>query len=191
MYYDSSQYVLALETTVYDEDSENYNTSAVYTLPSNAAGFDEATLVAGNISSAVYYKNGFITYDDFNSNLYTATMNVDGQEINNATPGTILYEPNGEGFYFASDYNKNTYTVTINKYSNGKVERIIDDAVFYYGDFAVRDGKCLAITNYDDNRGSGTLVCIDGENKYEIDNGVRNVFNSGLELSYTMPSEEY
>ncbi|MDE6659949.1 MAG: hypothetical protein K2K01_07550, partial [Eubacterium sp.] len=176
--YFDDQYVLCC--TKESDKEDDYNQAAVYTLSPNAKSFEDAKLVAEDLYSALYFNGSYITFTDYNEKSNGTTMKVGEQVEDDVLPYGIMYQPGSSDFYYAKDFNEKTRETTICKFSNGESEKIADDVLFSVFGFANVDGKYLVLTDFDIDDGNGTLVCIDGDKKYEIDSNVENIDNGNL-----------
>ena len=176
--YADGQYIIYCESI--DDEYDDYNGMSVYTLASDAKSFDDAKLVAENVYAVTYFDGSCVTFTDYNSKSGAADMNVGDNTVNDVVPRAIMNQNGSSDFYYATDYNSKTGESTVYKYANGKTEKVAEDVIFGSFSFTVVDGKILALTDYDDYNESGTLICIDGEKRYEVADHVYGFINNSM-----------
>lgn len=173
----------------YSRESKNekdLDREVIYTLPKSAKSIDEASLLVENVYGVTWINNKLVKFTDYNSISGTATMEYDNQQITDVEPDCILQKDGETDFIYATDYDEKTRESSVYYYSNGKSNKIADD--IYFDSFTQLDGKYLALTDYDDD--DGTLICIDGDNQFEIDSNVERIHNNGF-ISYYCISVNY
>lgn len=161
-----------------DDEDENVK-STIYSLSSKATSFDDAEVLIENVYGINWVNNNLISYLDYDEKSHTSMMVVDNQKINDVYPYGFLQQDGDDGFLYATDYDSETRESTVYYYKNGKSTKIADDVIF---DSATKlDNKYLFITDFDsEDYDDGTLICIDGEKQFEIDNNVTEIDNSGF-----------
>lgn len=165
-------------------ENEDYK-STIYSLPAKAQSFDEATVLLENVYGINWINSNMVTYVDFDGKSSTSTMEIDRQNINDVYPYCYMQQDGDDGFLYATDYDNKTHEATIYYYKNGKSTKIADDVVFDYGRVAKIDNKYLLLTDYDYDDYDGTLICVDGENQYELDSDVKSIDNGNFKTYYS------
>ncbi len=182
---DSSEYVLGVYEVKDDTTIDEICT--LYSLSPSATSFKEAEVIVEEVYAVAYFDGEYITYTDYKEKSSSMTMNVNGEEIDDVHNMALIYsESSPKDFYYATDYSQKTGESTVWKYSNGKSTQVAEDVYFSSYTFCEFDGKYLALTDYED--ASGDLICISGDETYEIESKVRiisgNMTSKGSKLSY-------
>ena len=175
---------------LYYEDEETEDLYNIYTLTMDAKSSDDKQAVAeGTNLAAVMPDKKFISLTDYDKDYYAAVMKLGEEEIENVFPGFFLVADE-KGFYYATNFDVYSGESTVYYWSEGKSSLIGEHIVFSDISFAVVDGKILTLTDYDIENLTGTLVCIDGENRYELAKGVKFVYNK-IDIVPFYTSEEF
>ncbi len=172
-----------------DEDDDDYTVRHIYLLDKDAKSMDDASLISKDGYDIAFPASGPVCFSDYDEKHNSATLSIGDEKINDVFPGWILYE-DGDGFYYAKDFDDEDYTFDVYYYSNGESTKVTDDLLFFTLGFQKMDGKYLAIKDFDPEDKEGTLVCIDGDKEFEIDSGVKCIYNNSLKAGICRRSYE-
>lgn len=150
-----------------DDDRE------LYSLAQLAKSFSDAKKIAGDVYTYSNVNGTFTYLDNMDEDSYECTANYGEEKINDVYI-RLMTAKGVDGVLYFSDVDNDEGTASLYCYSKGKSTLICDDASSY---FTVIDGKYVIITDYSYESG-GNLVCIDGDETYDIDSRVMSISNN-------------